>query len=285
MESAPVPKPAAPRPKPKKAAKVMPQADPQDARPRFDTEGADTGTPLLDGSQDEDDDKPYAVPGTGLKRCPECRGELPLSATLCVHCGTEIETKKKSTRTFQSINKQWDEGWGLQLRLQMLVAIIIVDVVAFLILWFKGELGFFEGFIGMLPNVALQVFLLGSFDSLAIKRTPKGQATLLRTRRIGFFEFPPSKLKWKQSEGIGIAGSHNPGVFSWLICAYMALFCIIPGVLFYWFVIRPARFDVNLCDVYGSTDEVVFHTQDRTQAEEIASTISEATGLMYKRAL
>ena len=53
---------------------------------------------------------------------------------------------------------------------------------------------------------------------------------------------------------------------------------------FYWIVLRPNRFEVNLCDVYGSTDEVAFRSQDHKEAEEVATTVADATGLFYKPA-
>ena len=79
-----------------------------------------------------------------------------------------------------------------------------------------------------------------------------------------------------------VIATHNPGVFSWLICAYLALFCLVPAALFYWFVIRPERFEVALCDVYGTTNEIVYRSTNRELAREVAETISEVTGLWFK---
>ena len=56
----------------------------------------------------------------------------------------------------------------------------------------------------------------------------------------------------------------------------------LPGLLFYWFVIKPDRFDVVLCDLHGSTDQVLFRTTKRETADEICRTINETTGLAYR---
>jgi hypothetical protein len=125
-----------------------------------------------------------------------------------------------------------------------------------------------------------------------------------RTRRVAFFPFQPTKLPWKQSTNVGIAGA-DIGLFPKLLCLYFALngcFYVLTGVFyspfmlglaliyfavaagFYWVVLRPNRFEVNLCDVYGSTDEIAFRSQDRAEAEEVAKTIADATGLSYKPA-
>ncbi len=265
------------------AAKVKPQPDPRDTRPRFDPDEPG-GTPLLEGSQDEDDDRPYAVPGTGTKRCPKCRGELPLDAVLCVHCGRDLVTGEKAKkRSFEIISREWEEGWPLQLRLQLFIGCVVLDFLALVTLIVNGDASI--GIMSLMPQIGLQLFLLGTYDRLNAKRTTTGQATLTRTRRIGFYPMPTTKVKWKASEGIGLVGSHNPGIFTWLTCAYLAMFCIVPAAAFYWFVIRPAHFEVTLCDNYGGTDEVIFRSKDRDQAHEVGRIVGEATGLAYRAAL
>jgi hypothetical protein len=259
--------------------RAKPPTNPLDNRPKFDADDPDA-PPLLEGTQDEDDDQPYGVPGTGTKLCRHCRGELPLDAELCVHCGREQAGTAKAGRTYQSTSREWEEGWPLQLRLRLFVACVVLDVVAFLVLTFTE--GVPPGILGIFPQVALQAFLLGSFDTFGLKRTTKGAVTMTRTRRLCFYALAPEKLKWKESQGVGIVATHNPGVFSWLMFAYLLFFLCVPAVLFYWFVIRPERFEVALCDVYGTTNEVVYRSTNREQAREVAETISEVSGLWFK---
>jgi hypothetical protein len=307
----PPPKPQREAAKPAIARKAKPQPNPRDTRPFFDPDQPG-GKPLLEGTQDEHDDevRPYAVPGTGLKKCPNCRGELPLDSAFCVHCGREITTGAKAVRTFQPINRTWHEGWPPLLRLQIFIGLQVINAVAAVVLLGTSNtpMNDLGGLVSLvmtnLFQIAMQAFLVGSYDSLTVKRTTKGQATLTRTRRVAFFPFQPTKLPWKQSTNVGIAGS-DVGLFPKLLCLYFALnggFYILTGVFyspftlglavvylvmaagFYWIVLRPSRFEVNLCDVYGSTDEVAYHSQDRTESEEVATTISEATGLFYKPA-
>ncbi|HET6573633.1 MAG TPA: zinc ribbon domain-containing protein [Fimbriiglobus sp.] len=303
----------APPPKPPTLAiarKAKPQPNPRDTRPFFDP--GPGGKPLLEGTQEEHDDevRPYAVPGTGLKKCPHCRGDLPLDSTFCVHCGQELTSGAKAVRTFQPINRTWHEGWPPFLRLQIFIAFQVVNAVAaVLLIWTGGGMpkdfsGFATLLVTNLFQVGMQAFLVGSYDALTVKRTAKGQATLTRTRRVAFFPLPPTKLPWRQSTNVGIAGA-DIGLFPKLLCLYFlfnSLFYVLTGVFyslfllglaviyfavgvgFYWLVLRPNRFEVNLCDVYGSTDEIAFRSQDRTEAEEVATTVAEATGLFYKPA-
>jgi hypothetical protein len=264
------------------ARRAKPQVDPRDHRPRFEPDEPG-GAPLLEGTQDEDDDQPYAVPGTGLKHCPHCKGELPLDSTFCVHCGSDLAGPAKAARSFQPINRTWEEGWSLQFRMQVFIAFIVVDMLAYFLLLADGA--DVSWFFGVLPQVALQAFLLGSYDTFALKRNAKGQTTLTRTRRLFFYNSQPTKLRWKSSTGVGLVATHDPGLFTWFICAYMTILCIIPGILFYWFVIRPEQFQVALCDEYGSVNEVLVRSKNREQADEVATTVNEATGLRYHSVL
>jgi hypothetical protein len=287
----PLPKPPSPpppvaRPRSRREPpKVRPQANPRDHRPVFEPEEG-RGQPLLPGSQEEDDDRPYAVPGTGLVNCPKCKGELPIDSTLCVHCGLDLSTGAKADRVFQPISGEWEEGWPFHLRLALFAGMQVLNLVGFILgIVSDGTYGatslLTHGFFQVLHTV-LQAFLLGSYDTLALRRTARGQATITRTRRLLFYKLPPEKINWKDSHAVGLVGTHDPGVFAWLICIYLLLLGCFPGILFYLLVIRPERVHVHLCDVYGSTDEIVFRSKSRDQAHEIASLIGEATGLWYR---
>jgi hypothetical protein len=287
------PAPAKPKPPAKppisKPVVVKPQRDPRDPRPNFDPDEPG-GIPLLKGTQD-DDDAPYSVPGTGLQKCKHCKCSLPLTAQFCVHCGRDIATGEKAKKVYQPIYREWGEGFALTTRFQILAGLQVVNVFVAIIAFLAQDLSFRDygaivaNLIFGMIQLGLQAFLLGTFDTLQIERNAKGQTTLIRIRRIGFFAFPPAKLDWKQSCMVGTMGTHDPGIFAWMIFLYLLMLSCLPGLLFYWFVIRPERFTVNLTNEYGSSELVLFRTKDRDQAYEIAELISECTKLQLKRIL
>ena len=283
-------------------ARARPNPNPADPRPVFDA-GERSGAPILEGTQDEDDDKPYGVPGSGLKPCPHCRGQLPLDAAFCVHCGKDVASGAKAERTFQPVNRTWDEGFGHQLRVQLMVLAVILDLIAVVVLALTA--GESAGVVSLVFQVGLQAFLLGSYDSLSVKRTAKGGVTLTRTRRLAFIPTGPAKVKWKQAAGVGVIGVHAPGAEAYITLLYLSLngASFLLGTLysllslpvaiaflsaagaFYWFVIRPERFHAVLCDVYGSTEETVFRTTKRDDAGEVARIVADATGLMFRKTM
>lgn len=248
--------------------------------------GADapTGPPLLAGTQDESDDdvQPYAVPGSGTKPCPHCRGELPLDATLCVHCGRDLGTgTQRQKRTFQPINREWEEGWPLTWRLQLFGAAQVVNVLIMLAS-FGLEGWACAGIANLFIQAAMQAFVVGTFDSIHIRRTAQGKTTIHRVRRIGFLKWPPIKIAWKKSQAVAITATHGAGLVAGFVCLYLLLLGILPGVIFYLMVIRPERFAIRFCDVYGSTDEIAFIATKRETAEAIAATVNDTTGLAYR---
>jgi len=289
------PAPAVAKRAPAKPLTAKPQRDPRDHRPEFE-EQIGVGVPLLEGDEIEHDGElatPYAVPGIGLKSCPECRGELPLDATFCVHCGWELvgERKLKSQREFTEIDETFHEGWAPAFRLQVFIALQFVNVLLMILGMvatgqkFNDITNLGTNVVMNLFNVGLQAFILGSFETLRITRDPKGRCTLLKTRRYLFVPIAPFKIAWKRSSGVGIMATHNPGVMAYLIGLYLLMMGCLPGILFYLFVLRPERFNAALCNEYGGSDEVILHCRNREQAEQVTRTIAEASGLRWHNIL
>lgn len=273
------------KPKPK-AAKLLHKVEQHDHRPAFDVEPG--GVPLLVGSEDEDDAKPYGVPGTGLKKCPECRGELPLDATFCVHCGIDVKTGAKAGSVKQPMEGVWGEGFTKQTRLQLFAGMQVLNVVGAVLGLIEQRATLFSIgtllglFFFQLFNLAVQMFLIGTYDTLIVKRDSKNRTTLTRIRRIAFIPMKPMKLKWKESTHLAVVGASASGFVEWYCALYLALFACLPGILFYWFVIRPPRFHVHTMDVYGATEDVIFRTKDRDIAEEVALFTRDASGLKFR---
>ena len=267
----------------KPAVRAKRSIDPRDHRPKFEAD-APHGPPLLAGTQEFDDELPYGVPGTGTKPCPHCRGELPLDAKLCVHCGRDMAGGRTTAREFQPIRKVWTERWSLQLRYQLFAGALAIDVLAVgLISFAAGEIE--AGVFALVVQAGLQAFILGTFDQTELRRNSRGQTTITRTRHIGFVPLPPEKLAWKQSHMVAVVATHDIGVFSWLTCAYLFTLGIVPGIVFYAVYLHPENFDVVACDVHGGTDEVLLRLGERGEAYKATALIADATGLVVRNEL
>jgi hypothetical protein len=228
--------------------------------------------PLLRGTDDDEDGLPYQVPGDAIQKCTACHRDLPLDATFCVHCGVNFETKKKKKKRFQEVNKSWEPRWPFETRVQVLVGLQVLNVL--IAIFFGNEIGIIQ--------VLIQAFILGTYEKLTVTRTAKGVCTVEKIWRIGFYATPPKRLDHSASQGVGIIATQNAGWLEWFTMLYLCLFGLLPGLLFYWYIIRPDRFNVSLCDIYGSTNDIAFRTTDREQADEICRTISDCASMWYK---
>ena len=271
---------------------VRQRADPNDTRAEF-APTAGTGPAYHEGNQDEDDPTGYGVEGDGLKKCPDCQGELPVEATFCVHCGGHLditgEARSRKKRRFTAIDREFGEGFPLKLRL---ILFGLCQAFNAFFIFTTIQLTSFEvdlmaivtgGFAGLI-SLVLQAFVLGSYDTLQVRRTERGKATLVRARRLLFLPITPAKVEWKQCVGVGKLATSSGTIFAWLVCAYLLVAGgILPGILFWWFELRSDNVVVVLTNVYGGVEEKIFTTKDEAQGETVAGVVAEATRLKLNR--
>ena len=285
------------------------RADPRDTRPEFEPDQP-AGVPLLEGTRDEDDDKPYGVPGTGTKPCPHCRQQLPLAATLCVFCGRDLATGRKQDREHEPVHATWEEGFSLATRYGVMAGLQVCNfLLSVLFLATGGPVTtgkLVEQVLVQAVHIAFQAFVVGTFATLTVRRSARGKVEISRASRVGFYPTKVEKVKWKQSPHVGVVGKHDPGAFAWIACLYslglgllpvayaasidapplLLPFVMVigaaPAAAFFWYFIRPSQFTVAMADEYGDTGLTLLRTTDRTRAEEAATLVAEATGLTYK---
>lgn len=266
------------------SAGVRPRGNPRDLRPEF-TPDESGGIPMLAGTRDEDDEKPYGVPGTGLMPCPHCRQELPLDATFCVHCGTTLAGGEKAERVHQPMAAVWEEGLSLQNRVAVMAGFQVFNFFLAVgsIYAQSGQLGQFSTWLSLaffnLFHIALQACLIGSFDTLSVARTARGKTTVTVQRRIGFYKLKAEKIPWRESANIRVTGSAQAGLVDWFTFLYTLCIACVPGVLFYWLVIHPERFQIDLTDALGVTRETIYRSTGREKAAAVAHFVQDATGL------
>jgi hypothetical protein len=269
--------------------------------------------PLLEGTQDDDDDRPYTVPGDPTKKCPACRKELPRGAEFCIHCGADLTAGQKKKREYQPVDRTWESVASLSLRIKAFLVIQVANVLMVVNILATGYNSVAIGTVAF--NVFLQAFLLGTYDTLRVRRNVKGAAKIIKQWRICFLPQPTITINWKKSHGVGIVAIHNPGcleyallliilffgfgqmsgwilsreidsMYMWLVTALFVFpVSFAPAAAWYWFAICPERFLITLCDEYGSTDDVLFRTTHRQTAEEVCETTAETTGLMYRKVM
>jgi DNA-directed RNA polymerase subunit RPC12/RpoP len=232
-------------------------------------------------ADDEDDNgQPYAIPRGEIKtrKCEECGKEIELASVVCVYCGYDARAKPKAERTFSPIDREWESGWPFHRRMSLFLVCQVINLATLAMSWATGQsLG--VSIAGVLFCVGLQAFLLGTYQTLRIRRNRKGQAEIMVTWRLGFIPMAPKKLNWREHEGVAF-GHYDPTSFvDWWMCLVLLPFFIIPAILWWWFVIRSDRYFAALTRDRGYPETYLYRGMNEVQAKEIGQTATDATGL------
>ena len=229
---------------------------------------------LLQGTDDEWDHNPYAVRGdVPTARCPECGKAIHEGVSVCKHCGVDFEAKKKAERTFVPVDRQWENGWPLQKRVAAFVVLQAFSIAVSIALLATGFSAVAVCSIALV-SAGLMASLIGTCDRLHLTRTTKGKVVLTHTWRYAFIAWPPRTIRWKEHEGVCIASSDEVDPFEWMMAGFLCLYAIFHGVLFWWMVIRPDKFDVALCKHHGHPTTLICRTTKLGRAQEIMMAIS-----------
>ncbi len=217
--------------------------------------------PLLAGT-DQDDGKPYTVPGDPeeVRRASQPKEAAPLLPPFA---------------------QSWEMGWPLERRLAVFSAIVAANLIAVPFTW------------SVFPNVAamlvtflittgLEAFLLGTFDRIDLTRSRKGQVRLTRTWRAAFLPLQPAVLPCREFEDLITGKMHEPKIEDWIMMLILLPYGVIPAILWWWFVIRPERVHVALCKDHGFPDTILYRCLSEDEAAKVATIVAEVTGLPYR---
>src|SRR5262249_25315368 len=100
--------------------------------------------------------------------------------------------------------------------------------------------------------------------------------------RIAFVALRPQSLRWREFESVSTGKSHDPKFEDWAIALLLLFYGLVPGILWWWFVIRTDRAYVGLCKDHGFTDTIIYRGSNAALAEEVAASVAEVTGLPYR---
>jgi hypothetical protein len=242
--------------------------------------------PSVDAPEVKDDDEEegsssYGVEGADDVKCPKCCFMLPPGSVLCVRCGFHLKKRKKITKTYQPIERVWETNGSLKGRRTLFVICSTGFFVSGLIGVFHGGIGV-GGFVFFYAMIAaMAAFLLGTFDTIHLTRDTRGRVQLIKTWRVCFFARPPRTIDVRAYNGI-IGGRHRDiGPWEYAVCFFLLVSGIIPGIIWWYFVIHKVTFHVSLSRAHGFPECIVYSGWNDLQMKEIAYTLRDACGLPY----
>jgi hypothetical protein len=122
-------------------------------------------------------------------------------------------------------------------------------------------------------------FLLGTFDRLDLVRDDRGKVTLTKTRRICFFTAYALPIDVRGHEGIVTGRSNEVTGWEWLVFFFLLVSGIIPGLVWWYYIIHKITFQAALARDHGYPAAIVYQGWDEAQMRDIAVTLSGAAGL------
>lgn len=238
---------------------------------------ASTDQHLIVAGTTEDDGQSYGVFGEKPGPvCPSCRRPMPDDAESCEHCNWNREAGRVLPKVHAPFSQTWEAGWSFRSRCALFLICQLLNVAtALLLIWGRGEMPTTIG--GWLAVSAMQAFVLGTYDRLALSRTSRGKVVLTKTWRVCFRPLTPRAIRWREYEGI-VVQRRNAGLLEWLMVLLLVPGIILP-ILWWWHVIRPGRALVALTQNLGDPVCQLYAGTNEDRAEEIARAVSDLTHL------
>src|SRR5205823_1349681 len=151
-----------------------------------------------------------------------------------------------------------ESGWPLSKRLAMLGCIQVMNVGTIVFGMIVGGGTFIGSLSATLFYIVLQAFLIGTYDSVRIRRNEKGKADIIITWRVAFIPQKPKKINWREHEGVGVGLYNESSVMDWFIVFMLLPYLIIPAILWWYYVIQTDRFYTALCRDRGYPETYLY---------------------------
>lgn len=235
---------------------------------------------VLVAATDAEDGLPYAVMGDKpIPRCPSCDRPFLEDETVCSTCHYDRALGRRTPRAVVPFDQTWDAGLSFRIRFAAFLACQIVNaILAWLATSAAQNIPRTLG--GWAVLSAAQAFVLGTYDRIRITRSVRGKVSIIKTMYVGFFPLAAKTLDWKEPEEVAVRYS-DIGLLEWIMLFVLLGYGILPGVLWWWFAIRPGRVTAALTKDRGAVVHQLYSGSDVEKAQEIAMTIHKLTGMPY----
>ncbi len=271
-DPSPVVEAKAARRKPAAAIQAQPPRAPEPLHPL-------PPSPNEGASDDEDDGRPYRVPGLdAVRSCPQCRRDIPRDSVLCTLCGYNLQTGKKAKQEFDPVERDWQGGWPLNVRRGLFFAAAAVYLIACVASVAAGA-PVFGALFPFLLFTAMTAFLLGTYDHIHLTRNKKGRVRLTKTWTVCFFRRPPKEVDVNDYGGLSYGPMDETSIMEWLILLIMIGVFIIPGLLWFYFVFIRTTFQIALTKQHGHDELVLYRGSNEKLVLDIAQTLRKVARL------
>jgi len=162
-----------------------------------------------------------------------------------------------------------------------IVSEAVFVLVALPSLIWAGELPSF--FAAWLPYTALLAFVLGTFASVDLSQNERGRVQLSKTWRVCFWTWSTTPVRHRDYESVSVGLAYETDIMDWLMCLALLPLGILPGLLWFYYIVQPDTCLVALCKDHGYPECILFRTKNDKLARQLAATVHETTGLPLEK--
>jgi hypothetical protein len=236
-------------------------------------------SPNEGASDDEEDGRPYRVPGIDeVRTCPQCCRDIPRDSVLCTLCGYNLQTGKKAKQEFEPVQRDWQGGWPVTVRRGLFIGAEVIYLTACVISVIAGT-PIFGVLFPWLVFTAMTAFLLGTFDHIHLTRNKKGRVRLTKTWTVCFFRRPPQEVDVIDYGGVTYGPRDETSIMEWFILLIMIVPLIIPGLLWLYFVFIRTTFQIALTKQHGHDELVLYRGSNEKMVIDMAETLRQVARL------
>jgi hypothetical protein len=280
--------PEPPKKKERPAAKATPQpqeepAGTDEAPLRMEEPVVTPRQAAVTWTEEDEDNSRYEVSGGLPITCPQCHRELPAGTVLCVGCGWDLKTgKKKAALQYEPFQRYWEPWLSYEGRLNLFLAATLISFILSIIGAILADSWYFTlgPWVGFVATVA---FLLGTFNRVDLARDRRGNARLTQTWRVFFVLRPTQTIDLREYDGVVTGRSLDAGCYEWLIMFILLAYFVVPGLLWWHYIIRKSKYHVALARSHGYAEIMLYRGNSQETAEEIAEALRDAAHLRYDR--
>ncbi len=221
---------------------------------------------------EDEDGAPYQIETPLQRPCPSCASPTSKDVAVCPACGFEPKTDARKRRTYEPVRHSWEAGWPLARR----VRLFLIGQAAALLLGAIGAwaVGAWAAFLApWFVFTVITAFLLGTYARTEVTRTERGKVRLTQMWRVCFVAMKPQGIRLSEYEGVVSLRAPAPDFWDWFLLVILVLLGIVPGFLWWYFVIRPDTFRVALTRDHGFPEQILYWGWDERQALDMAQTL------------
>ena len=209
--------------------------------------------------------------------CPSCRKILPRGAVLCVDCGYDFRTGRQRETAHEPLERSWDTGMPLALRLGLLCALECVCLPAGAL---TGHVA--EGLALAFAGSVVLVLLLGTYIKLRLVRTGKGKILITRTWCICFLPAIRHQVNVRNYKVI-LIDTTRPNVAGILATMLLLLLCVLPGAVLAYVILTRPTYHVFLKKEHRNQEFLLYQSMDDAKMRELVETLQELAELRVDR--